>query len=227
MRRFRFHLGTLVVLVLLVGVGLAALRQSDQTWDSSIFSITLGVLLISILLAVHRTENRRAFWLGFALFGSAYLGLSLVPSIESRLITTRWLAYLDSKVRSSVPAVFEYFDYDNDGDADLFVVNNSQPNALYLDKGNGTFEDVTWKTGSNLAGKQVIGGGSLSNVFLGPTLARSSGTTMNFVRIGHSLIAVVAALVGGQLSRYFYVKSRRRDHGPVSAPVFYSSDSGV
>ncbi len=39
------------------------------------------VLLISILLAVHRTDAKRTFWLGIALFGSAYLGLSLVPSI--------------------------------------------------------------------------------------------------------------------------------------------------
>ncbi len=60
MRRFRFHLGTLVILVLLLGVGFAALRESDETWDSIIFSLTLGVLLISILLAIHRTEKRRS-----------------------------------------------------------------------------------------------------------------------------------------------------------------------
>ena len=42
MRRFRFHLGTLVILVLLLGVGFAALRESNEIWDSSIFSITLG-----------------------------------------------------------------------------------------------------------------------------------------------------------------------------------------
>ena len=54
MRRFRFHIGTLLILVLILGVGFAALRESDETWDSSIFSLTLGVLLISILLAVHR-----------------------------------------------------------------------------------------------------------------------------------------------------------------------------
>src|SRR5271165_3322942 len=104
MRRFRFHLGTLVIL----GVGFAALRESDETWDSSIFSLTLGMLSVSILLAVHRTETRRAFWLGFALFGSAYLGFSLVPSIESRLITIKALAYLDSKVpdRAIVQGIF-------------------------------------------------------------------------------------------------------------------------
>ena len=74
MRRFRFHLGTLVILVLVLGVGFAALRESNETWDSSIFSLILVVLLISILLAIHRTGQRRAFWLGFALFGSTTWG---------------------------------------------------------------------------------------------------------------------------------------------------------
>ena len=104
MRRFRFHLGTLVILVLLLAVGLAALRESNEIWDSSIFSIMLGILLISILLAFHRTEKRRAFWLGFALFGWIYLGLSMVPPIESRLITTKALAFVDSKVARPIPA---------------------------------------------------------------------------------------------------------------------------
>ena len=98
MRPFRFHLDTLVILVLILGVGFAALRESNETWDSSIFSLTLGMLSVSILLAIHRTERRRAFWLGFALFGWTYVGLSLVPSVEPRLITTKALAYLDSKV---------------------------------------------------------------------------------------------------------------------------------
>jgi hypothetical protein len=65
MKRFRFHLGTLVILVLLLGVSFAALRESNDIWDSSIFSITIGVLLISILLAIHRAEKPRAYWLGF------------------------------------------------------------------------------------------------------------------------------------------------------------------
>ena len=64
MRRFRFHLGTLVILVLVLGVGFAALRESNEIWDSSIFSITLGVLLISILLAIHRTENEAGILAG-------------------------------------------------------------------------------------------------------------------------------------------------------------------
>ena len=143
MRRFRFHIGTLLILVLILGVGFAALRESDETWDSSIFSITLGVLLISILLAIHRTEERRAFWLGFSLFGSAYVGFSLIPSIESRLITTEALAFLDSQLPRSIPAGIAGFD---------LIVTDSQPNALYVNKANGWIKDVTAVAGSNPAG---------------------------------------------------------------------------
>ncbi len=195
MKRFRFHLGSLVTLVLLVGIGLAALRESNAVWDSSIFSVAAGVLSISTLLAIHRTEKKRAFWIGFALFGWAYLGLSLVPSIESRLITTRGLASLPSKIPKSIAGGLANFDYDNDGLMDLAVANGFQLSPFYRKKGNGTFEDLTPADGS----KWVWSVNSL----VGPR-----GTTENFVRIGHSLLALVAAFVGGLISRYLFAKSR-------------------
>lgn len=140
MRRFRFRLGTLVILVLVLGVSFAALRESNETWDSIIFSMTLGVLFISVLLAVNRTGQRRVFWLGFSLFGSAYLGFSLVPSIEPRLITTKTLTFLDSKMPRSIPASVALYD--------IRIVKNSQPIALQVNKGNGTVSDVNVVAGS-------------------------------------------------------------------------------
>ena len=38
-------------------------------------------------------------------------------------------------------------DYDNDGFLDLFICCESQPNRLYHNKGNGTFEEVAAKAG--------------------------------------------------------------------------------
>jgi len=214
MRHFRFHIGTIVILILLLAVGFAALRESNATWDSSIFSLTLGVLLIAIVLAVHRPVSRRAFWLGFALFGSTYLGLSLVPSIESRLITTKALAFLDSKVPRSIPGWFAYFDYDNDGDMDLNVVNNSQPPAIDLNQANGKFVDVKAVTVLDPAGKQTW----FPNIFAGPSLTRSNGTTENFVRIGHSLLTLIATILGGLLSHHLRVGNwERSSDGPSPA----------
>jgi hypothetical protein len=211
MRHFRFHIGTLVILVLVLGVSFAAVRESNEIWDSGVFTVTVGVLLTSVLLAIHRTEKRRAFWLGFALFGAAYLGLSVVTPIESRLLTTKSLAYLDSKMPRSVAngVGVAYGDFDNDGTMDIYVVNNSKPIALYANKGNGTFQDVTATVGLNQPSN-----GRLNS--LGLWLRGSVGSTENFAHIGHSLVTLIAAFVGAHISRRLYDKNRRAVQGPAS-----------
>jgi hypothetical protein len=40
------------------------------------------------------------------------------------------------------------FDYDKDGDIDLYVANDSTPNCLYRNRGNGAFEEVGTPTGT-------------------------------------------------------------------------------
>jgi hypothetical protein len=86
MRRLRFSIASLLMLVLFVAVAIGALREATDIWDSAVFSLTLGLLLVAVLLAVHRTDRIRAFWVGFALFGSVYLAVSLVPQVKSRLL---------------------------------------------------------------------------------------------------------------------------------------------
>ena len=51
MRRIRFTIASLLVVVLFVAVGFAALRESSDLWASGIFTVTLAALLTSILLA--------------------------------------------------------------------------------------------------------------------------------------------------------------------------------
>ncbi|HEY7181243.1 MAG TPA: VCBS repeat-containing protein, partial [Blastocatellia bacterium] len=43
-----------------------------------------------------------------------------------------------------------WFDYDDDGRPDLIVANDSTPNYLYHNKGDGTFEDVSYISGAAL-----------------------------------------------------------------------------
>ena len=42
MRRFRFNIASLLVVVLVLGFGFAALRESNDLWDSGLFTLTLG-----------------------------------------------------------------------------------------------------------------------------------------------------------------------------------------
>src|SRR3954469_1750576 len=95
---FRFTIASLLGLVCFVAVAFAALRRADGLWDSALFTLTLGILLASVLLAVHRTDRRRAYWLGFALFGWTYLGASLIPPVEARLLTSTGLEYLEARL---------------------------------------------------------------------------------------------------------------------------------
>ena len=177
---------------MLVAVCVAAFRASNQIWDSSVFSITLGTLFMSILLTIYRLGPKRAFWLGFALAGWTYLGFTLVPSIESRLITSKALVYLDSKVPRSFMARLGYFegtDSDTDGTMDLYVVN-SQTHALVVDKEKGGLAGSAPTSGSSSTNNRASGSGWLFTQLGWERWMRGSvGSPEHFVRIGHSLLA--------------------------------------
>jgi hypothetical protein len=60
----------------------------------------------------------------------------------------------------------------------------------------------------------------------GRLLGGWAGTTENFVRIGHSLIALIVAFLGGRLSRRLYGKERERVEGSVIPETSNSGGSG-
>jgi hypothetical protein len=183
MRRFRFTIGGMLALVVFLAVSIAALREATDLWDSGVFTAALGVLLAAVLLAVHRTGRQRAFWLGFALFGWAYLAASLVPPAEARLLTTKGLAYPDSKVPGRTFA---------------YSVNIRWPNP---GKGNTVQALAFTPDGSDLATNQQ-GVVRFWNATTGVLLAGPDGTTASFVRIGHSILALLLGFAGGRLSRW-------------------------
>jgi WD40 repeat protein len=54
----------------------------------------------------------------------------------------------------------------------------------------------------------------------GKLLAGPNGTTENFLRIGHSLLALVLAFVGGHVSRHLYDLGRGEiSHSPSDSPT--------
>jgi WD40 repeat protein len=207
MRRFRFHLGSLVLIVLVNGVSLAALRESNAIWDSGVFTLTLTVLVVSTLLAIHRRHARQAFWIGFTLLGWTYLGLSLVPSIESRLVTTKALSYLGSKVPGRSQG---YFTIRVTG-----TISGTPSNRV---------QAVAFSPQGNRLATSSPGTVRLWDATTDRLLGGGAGTTEDFVRIGHSLLALIAAFAGGQLSRLLYGKHRE----PVQEPAKpLESDSPV
>ena len=196
MSRIRFSIASLLVVVLVLGVGFAALRESNETWDSGVLTLTLVICLTSFLLAIHHNDARRAFWTGFALFGGGYLVLSLVPSIESRLATTKALTYLDSKVPGRTQ-----------GFSKIHVTGGTPGNLV---------QAVAFSPDGNRLATSSRRTVRLWDVKTGRLLGGWAGTTENFVRIGHSLFALMAGWFGGMLSRRLWRASRATD---ASTPV--------
>lgn len=75
--RVRFSIAYLMGVVLLFGLGLAALKSPTDSRASLIFTATVAVLLTSTLASMIR---RRWTWGGFALFGWASLLLAFGPT---------------------------------------------------------------------------------------------------------------------------------------------------
>ena len=44
MRRIRFNIANLLVIIFILGVGFAALREASDLWESGVFTLTLAAL---------------------------------------------------------------------------------------------------------------------------------------------------------------------------------------
>jgi hypothetical protein len=209
MRRFRFSIASLLGVVLFVAVAASAFRLATDAWDSAVLVTTVLSLLIGVLLTVHGSELKRAYWLGFVLFGASYLAASLIPPLETRLPSSRLLALRDSAVRVTGMQGVAVADYNNDGAVDLLVTGHSLLGEVLLNNGNGTFRTVK-STPLVSAGDQDIASGTLVERLIAATrpLAGSGGTTENQAKILHSILAVVIAFAGGHVSSAVYAKSR-------------------
>jgi hypothetical protein len=207
MSRFRFSIAGILRIVLFVALAVAALRSATDAWDSGVFGLTLLAFLAAVPLAIYRANGRRAFWLGFALFGWAYLSATLIGPVEPRLPTSKLFSLLGSQWPRAIPAGsgVAFADLDNDGSLDLFVARGTSMGDVYLNKGDGTFVDVSASSG--LAAVPNANGNIMyrSMSSLRPVIG-AGGTIENLVRILHSLFALLLACAGGQFCRYLHAK---------------------
>jgi hypothetical protein len=199
MRLPRYTIRSLLGVVLFVAIAAAALRASTDAWDGCLLGLTSLILPTAILLAVHRSDRRRAFWLGFALFGWTYLIASLIPPIGSRLPTTMGLAFIDSKIPGRETTTSAILTYGAPNPAQTIAVSARDYTLVSLSQGNA------YRVWDTTTGKLLAGPG---------------GTTENFIRIGHSLLALLLAFLGGHLSRHLYGRRRQdRSIPPGDSPA--------
>jgi hypothetical protein len=77
----RFSIASLLIALAVIGGGLAALRAESPTLAGLLTLAVIGVILAAVLGTVCRAERSRCFWLGVALFGSAYFAVAFTSKV--------------------------------------------------------------------------------------------------------------------------------------------------
>jgi hypothetical protein len=104
MKRPRITIAHLILLVLVVATGLAAIRSGSAAWAGVMYSITYFAMICSLLGVALARGMRRIYWLGFATLGWSYLLLINVPWLDLKvgqfLVAPNLFAYLDEVLHS-------------------------------------------------------------------------------------------------------------------------------
>ncbi len=208
MTRPRVSIAGLMAVVLFCGIGIAAVRSASPLWAGVVVTATLGVMASAILGAIFRQGERRAFWVGFALFGWGYLTLAFGPwfatEVKPLLATSIGIDALHARLHPMSSWTTDLVISGTGGvpsnvwpaiAAPIQVQGNVQVN------GSGAL----MLPGSNLSSTQPNG---LYTWLI--TGAPPVGPNQEeFRRIGHCLFALLAAVVGGIIAGRFASGSRR------------------
>ena len=152
MRWLRFSVAGLMAIVLLLALGLAALRANSEFWASAIFTAVVILLSASVVGAIVARGLTQSTSTGMAVFGWIYLVIAFGPWAKDTigsppLLTSALLEYLQDYVVSDTPYL-------------VAVQQSRTSNAAYSLRGKGPqggapaarLIDVTpyWHTGHSL-----------------------------------------------------------------------------
>lgn len=182
-RGFSFTLTGLLLAVLPVGAGIAAIRYANDLLASIAFTVAWLALMLAVLGIIYRRAESRAFWVGFLIVGGGYLLSALGPwfgeSLSQHLVTTRLLAYVQQSMREVVP----------------------MPQTPGMPGGGGPSMGAAVGGMPSMGGGMAMpGGGGIPGggvMVLGPTYE-------DVQRVGHSWLALMLAVAGGMAGQWFY-----------------------
>ena len=83
MTRLRFSIAQLMGIVLYLGFGFAALRNADEFWASASYTLAMAMIAAALVGAFARNGTARMTWVGFAVFGWAYLLVARLPDLNT------------------------------------------------------------------------------------------------------------------------------------------------
>jgi hypothetical protein len=199
MTRPRVSIAGLMAVVLFCGIGIAAIRSASPLWAGVVMLATLGVMASAILGAIFRRGERRASWVGFALFGWGYLTLAFAPwfstEVKPMLATSTGIDALHARLHPMSSWTSDLVISGVGGmpsnvwSTPIQVQGNVQVNTPATMTVTGS--NVSWTQANGLYPLIVTG-----TPPVGPNQEE-------FRRIGHCLFSLLAAVIGGLIARRF------------------------
>jgi hypothetical protein len=225
MRLPRFSIASLLVIIGILGVALAALRNPSYLWANVLFTVAFGSLILAVVNAIYGSGAGRAYWLGFTICGGAYFAACSIPglrdSVSPRLVSELLFDVLYPSFRlpeptpSPAPARGMMAMM---GQMQMTGMMNQMQGGLGPNGGNGVRKRrgpgtaVTpvsaasrWSTW-NEPGRAIGVNYQIGNVILISPEA--------FRQIGHSLVTLLLAVLGG-----VYARSRYRAWAATDVPA--------
>ena len=191
----RFSIRSLMAVVVVSAVGLAALRNANEQWAGTMLLVVLAAVGVAVVGAALMRGRERAWWLGFAVFAGLYLALSVGPwvgdAFRHQLATTHWLVELRNLMFESNT---QYLTIEKEEiEAELAKLRPVTPKLKY--------DPVVASLKNNLRAIQVQ-----------LTANKNAGLRYDpFQRIGHSLFVLLAGLMGGIIAVWFWGRRERAE----------------
>jgi hypothetical protein len=184
----RISIAWSMVVIFVIALSFAGLRNADQFWTGILLFLTLTILACSACGLAYRREASRAGWFGFAVFGWGYFVLTFGPysatEVRSMLPTTQALAYLHARLR---PGGFA-----------LLTTVYPPPEGTGIAK--VVFTDIQPAGGLVTApGPSAPGAYSFVERY-----ATVGDNFEHFLRVGHCLFTLLVGSVGAMIARQFY-----------------------
>jgi hypothetical protein len=211
-----------------IALGLVALRSATGTLVAGMFALTFATLTASILFAVFRQAQKRAFWIGFTIFGWAYFLLLLVswtlgrntandnPLRAANLVTQRLssLSYHGlydkafERYQVSIPSGTYYGPMAGGGYVGSGMMSDDVDDAGMED---GSSDMMPGGGGSLGSGSASLGG------LVPPPGPLPGPNVINFVNVAHALWTLLFAVIGGGLAQWLYMTGLPRSERHTSS----------
>jgi hypothetical protein len=232
--RWQFSLLTLLIAMTWVGLVCVALCNPGALWTGLIFVLAVGSLLVASLCIVYRDGRARAFAVGFVIFGTTYLFVSMgdtpdVAEAHTQLPTTRWGIALYSllhgdKVQSSTavgpiyPAPMRYsaplpISALPPPPAGMTIQRVVMTTATPTDPAAGTGSDAA------AAGSTPVTAPAFVPVttYMTRTTTQPLVSLASFLEVVHQVLVILLGVIGGIVAQILY--STRREQPALQQPA--------